>query len=156
AIALNPKLIICDEPTTALDVTIQAEIMELLMELCETEDMGLILITHDLAVVGQVTQNIAVMYAGSVVETGPTDQVIAAPQHPYTQGLIAALPQSSRHGERLNQIPGMMPTLKDIPPGCAFNPRCAQVMDICKTETPCLRPGKNGNLAACHLYPEGE
>ncbi len=156
ALLTDPELIIADEPTTALDVTIQAEIMELLIELCETEDMGLILITHDLAVVGQVTQNIAVMYAGSVVEKGPTAQVIAEPQHPYTQGLIAALPQSSRHGERLNQIPGMMPTLKDIPPGCAFNPRCNQVMDICKTETPGLRPGKNGNLAACHLYPPGQ
>jgi len=156
ALLTDPELIIADEPTTALDVTIQAEIMDLLMELCETDGMGLILITHDLAVVAQVTQNIAVMYAGSVVEKGPTNQVINTPQHPYTQGLIAALPQSSRHGERLNQIPGMMPTLKDIPPGCAFNPRCPQVMNICKKETPKLRPGVNGNLAACHLYPESE
>lgn len=156
ALLTDPELIIADEPTTALDVTIQAEIMELLMELCETDGMGLILITHDLAVVAQVTQNIAVMYAGSVVEKGPTNQVIRTPQHPYTQGLIAALPQSSRHGERLNQIPGMMPTLNDIPPGCAFNPRCPRVMSICKKETPKLRPGVNSNLAACHLYPESE
>lgn len=154
ALLTDPELIIADEPTTALDVTIQAEIMELLMELCETEDMGLILITHDLAVVAQVTQNIAVMYAGSVVEKGATSKVIAEPQHPYTQGLIAALPQSSSHGERLNQIPGMMPTLKDIPAGCAFNPRCPRVMDICKKEAPGLRPGGNGNLAACHLYKD--
>ena len=153
ALLTDPELIIADEPTTALDVTIQAEIMELLMELCETDDMGLILITHDLAVVAQVTQNIAVMYAGCVAETGSTAKVVSEPQHPYTQGLIAALPQSRGHGERLNQIPGMMPTLKDIPSGCAFNPRCPFVMDICKQETPSLRPGKNGNLAACHLYP---
>lgn len=155
ALLTDPELIIADEPTTALDVTIQAEIMELLTELCEKEGMGLILITHDLAVVAQVTQNIAVMYAGTVVETGPTSKVISAPQHPYTQGLIAALPQSSGHGVRLNQIPGMMPTLKDIPPGCAFNPRCGHVMDICKRERPELRCGANGNLTACHLYPEG-
>jgi len=154
ALLTDPELIIADEPTTALDVTIQAEIMDLLMELCETDDMGLILITHDLAVVAQVTQNIAVMYAGSVVEKGPTAQVVANPQHPYTQGLIAALPQSSGHGERLNQIPGMMPTLKNIPPGCSFNPRCPHVMDVCRQKNPGLRPGKNGNLAACHLYPE--
>jgi len=105
-------------------------------------------------VVAQVTQNIAVMYAGSVVEKGPTAQVVADSQHPYTQGLIAALPQSSGHGERLNQIPGMMPTLKNIPSGCSFNPRCPHVMDVCKQQSPGLRPGKNGNLAACHLYPD--
>jgi len=154
ALLTDPELIIADEPTTALDVTIQAEIMELLMELCESAGMGLILITHDLAVVSQVTQNIAVMYAGCVVEKGATAKVIAEPQHPYTQGLIAALPQTRGHGERLNQIPGMMPTLKDIPTGCAFNPRCPKVMDICKQQIPGLRPGENGNLAACHLYPE--
>jgi peptide/nickel transport system ATP-binding protein len=153
ALLTDPELIIADEPTTALDVTIQAEIMDLLIELCETEGMGMILITHDLAVVAQVTQTVAVMYAGRVVEKGPTQDVIARPQHPYTQGLIAALPQSGGHGRRLNQIPGMMPTLKDIPPGCAFNPRCRQVMEICRTETPALRRAENGVLAACHLYP---
>src|SRR6056297_2197307 len=154
ALLTDPDLIIADEPTTALDVTIQAEIMDLLIELCDNEEMGMILITHDLAVVAQVTQNIAVMYAGHIIEKGPTAQVIADPQHPYTKGLIAALPQSSLHGERLNQIKGMMPTLKAIPPGCAFNPRCPQVMAICTTQKPALRPGENGNLTACHLYPE--
>lgn len=153
ALLTGPELIIADEPTTALDVTIQAEIMDLLIDLCETEGMGMILITHDLAVVAQVTQTVAVMYAGRVVEKGPTQDVIAQPQHPYTQGLIAALPQSGGHGRRLNQIPGMMPTLKDIPPGCAFNPRCRQVMEICCKETPALRAAENGVLAACHLYP---
>jgi peptide/nickel transport system ATP-binding protein len=154
ALLTDPDLIIADEPTTALDVTIQAEIMDLLIELCDNEKMGMILITHDLAVVAQVTQNIAVMYAGHIIEKGPTAQVIADPQHPYTKGLIAALPQSSRHGERLNQIKGMMPTLGAIPPGCAFNPRCPQVMDICRSRKPAMRPAANRNLVACHLYPE--
>lgn len=154
ALLTDPDLIIADEPTTALDVTIQAEIMDLLIELCESERMGMILITHDLAVVAQATQNIAVMYAGGIIEKGATDRVIAEPQHPYTQGLIAALPQSSRHGERLNQIKGMMPTLREIPPGCAFNPRCPRVMEVCLNRKPDLRPGANGNLTACHLYPE--
>ena len=153
ALLTDPDLIIADEPTTALDVTIQAEIMDLLIELCDTDDMGLILITHDLAVVSQVTKNIAVMYAGRIVETGPTDKVISDPKHPYTQGLIAALPQSRGHGERLNQIPGMMPTLTQLPKGCAFHLRCSQVIDICDKEIPILKKCANQNLAACHLYP---
>jgi peptide/nickel transport system ATP-binding protein len=154
ALLTSPDLIIADEPTTALDVTIQAEIMDLLVELCENENMGLILITHDLAVVSQVTQKIAVMYAGSIVETGLTKNVINDPMHPYTKGLIAALPQSSRQGERLNQIPGMMPTLTKIPSGCAFHPRCSEVMEICKTEIPKLKKCTNSSYAACHLYEE--
>jgi peptide/nickel transport system ATP-binding protein len=154
ALLTSPDLIIADEPTTALDVTIQAEIMDLLVELCENENMGLILITHDLAVVSQVTQKIAVMYAGSIVETGLTKNVINDPMHPYTKGLIAALPQSSRQGERLNQIPGMMPTLTKIPSGCAFHPRCSEVMEICKTEIPKLKKCINSSYAACHLYEE--
>ena len=101
----EPSLIIADEPTTALDVTIQAEIMDLLLELCQSDDMALILITHDLAVVSEVTQRIAVMYAGSIVETGLTSQVTSNPAHPYTKGLIAALPQSGGTGNRLTQIP---------------------------------------------------
>ena len=104
----DPSLIIADEPTTALDVTIQAEIMDLLLELCETDNMGLILITHDLAVVSEVTQRIAVLYAGRVVEIGPTEQIIGNPQHPYTQGLLKALPEMADGENRLNQIPGMM------------------------------------------------
>ncbi len=153
ALLTNPDLIIADEPTTALDVTIQAEIMELLTELCETEKMALILITHDLAVVSQVTEKIAVMYAGRIVETGNTDDVIKNPQHPYTKGLIEALPQEKQTGKRLNQIPGMMPTLSNIPKGCSFHPRCKYVMDICKEETPELFESKNKDcFVACHLY----
>ena len=153
ALLTNPDLIIADEPTTALDVTIQAEIMELLTELCETEKTALILITHDLAVVSQVTEKIAVMYAGRIVETGNTDDVIKNPQHPYTKGLIEALPQEKQTGKRLHQIPGMMPTLSNIPKGCSFHPRCKYVMDICKEETPKLFESKNTNcFVACHLY----
>ncbi len=155
AIALlnNPQLIIADEPTTALDVTIQAEIMDLFMELCTREDMGLILITHDLAVVSETTEKIAVMYAGQIVEQGPTDDVVSDPQHPYTQGLIAALPQGDHRGRRLNQIPGTMPTLTSIPPGCSFHPRCAQAGDLCSRQSPRLTPIQSRErMIACHLF----
>ena len=138
ALLTNPALIIADEPTTALDVTIQAEIMDLLQELCESEKMGLILITHDLGVVSQVTEKIAVMYAGKIVEIGSTQAVIQNPEHPYTRGLIKALPGSLQPGSRLNQIPGMMPTLTDIPPGCAFHPRCTIGEAACRMEVPAL------------------
>jgi len=147
----DPAIIIADEPTTALDVTIQAEIMDLLQELCETENMGLILITHDLGVVAQVTEKIAVMYAGKIIEFGPTDQVVANPTHPYTIGLIGSIPGSTLPGEELIQIPGMMPTLTDIPPGCAFNPRCELCETICTRETPLLEKKQNGIMAACHM-----
>jgi peptide/nickel transport system ATP-binding protein len=152
ALLTNPALIIADEPTTALDVTIQAEIMDLLQELCESENMGLILITHDLAVVSQVTQRIAVMYAGKIVELGSTRAVINNPAHPYTQGLIKALPGSLQPGSRLNQIPGMMPTLTDIPPGCAFHPRYDISGNICRREVPALLGKKShDSMAACHM-----
>lgn len=152
ALLTNPALIIADEPTTALDVTIQAEIMDLLLELCASEDMGLILITHDLGVVSQVTEKIAVMYAGKIVESGPTNAIINDPEHPYTQGLLKALPGSIQPGTRLNQIPGMMPTLTEIPPGCAFHPRCAFAEALCKAEVPVLiRLDDQNRMAACHM-----
>jgi peptide/nickel transport system ATP-binding protein len=152
ALLTNPALIIADEPTTALDVTIQAEIMELLQELCESDNMGLILITHDLGVVSQVTERIAVMYAGKIVEIGATRAVVNKPAHPYTQGLIKALPGSLQPGSRLNQIPGMMPTLTDIPPGCAFHPRCHISGTICKGQVPALLSKKDyDSMAACHM-----
>jgi peptide/nickel transport system ATP-binding protein len=118
ALLTNPSVIIADEPTTALDVTIQAEIMDLLLELCDQSDVGLILITHDLGVVAQVTQRAVVMYAGRVVEEGPTRQIIRDARHPYTRGLIGALPQQTVPGKRLNQIRGVMPSLMSIPEGC--------------------------------------
>jgi peptide/nickel transport system ATP-binding protein len=152
ALLTNPAMIIADEPTTALDVTIQAEIMDLLQELCESEKMGLILITHDLAVVSQVTERIAVMYAGKIVEIGSTRAVIHAPEHPYTRGLIKALPGSLQPGSRLNQIPGMMPTLTDIPPGCAFHPRCDVSDTVCRMEIPALISRRDRDrMTACHM-----
>lgn len=147
----DPAIIIADEPTTALDVTIQAEIMDLLQELCETDNMGLILITHDLGVVSQVTEKIAVMYAGRIIEYGSTETVVHEPVHPYTEGLISSIPGSIPPGENLRQIPGMMPTLTDIPPGCAFNPRCDLCQEICTRVTPNLEQKKNGVFAACHM-----
>ena len=147
----DPDLIIADEPTTALDVTIQAEIMELLLELCASNDMGLILITHDLAVVSEVTRKIAVMYAGRIVEMGPTEKIVTDPGHPYTQGLIRALPQSADPGGRLNQIPGVMPSLVTLPPGCGFANRCERCTDVCRAENPELRETAGGTLVACHL-----
>ena len=152
ALLTNPALIIADEPTTALDVTIQAGITDLLSELCETEDMGLILITHDLAVVSQVTEKIAVMYAGKIIETGRTEDIIKNPRHPYTKGLIGSLPAGQKMGKRLTQIPGMMPTLTDIPEGCAFHPRCDLTEQICRETTPLLKSvDGEKRLVACHM-----
>jgi peptide/nickel transport system ATP-binding protein len=152
ALLTNPSLIIADEPTTALDVTIQAEIMDLLLELCESEKTGFILITHDLSVVSQVTEKISVMYAGKIVENGSTQEVIHDPKHPYTKGLIKALPSSLQPGSRLNQIPGMMPTLTDIPPGCSFHPRCGYRGAVCDQEVPeLIHIGNHHRLVACHM-----
>ncbi len=148
----DPALIIADEPTTALDVTIQAEIMDLLQELCDTDEMGLILITHDLGVVSQVTEKMAVMYAGKIIESGPTDDVVMHPSHPYTKGLIKSLPGMIKPGEDLYQIPGMMPNLTDIPPGCAFHPRCPIKEAICLEREPRLLPVDGGGvMTACHM-----
>ena len=149
ALLTDPSLIIADEPTTALDVTIQAEIMELLLELCETNDVGLILITHDLGVVAQVTQRAIVMYAGRIVEEGATADIIRSPRHPYTQGLIGALPQRTVRGRRLNQIEGATPSLTEVPTGCAFHPRCPHVMDVCTQVVPDYRLGDSSRVA-CH------
>ena len=151
ALLTSPSLIIADEPTTALDVTIQADIMELLLALCESEDMALILITHDLAVVSQVAERIAVMYAGRIVELAETKTIVENPQHPYTQGLLAALPQNVSRRARLNQIPGSMPSLAKKMAGCLFHNRCSLVADICRREVPPLTYKESGSLAACHL-----
>ncbi|MGM0418491.1 MAG: ABC transporter ATP-binding protein [Thermodesulfobacteriota bacterium] len=152
ALLLDPAVIIADEPTTALDVTIQAEIMELLLELCKNNDTGLILITHDLGVVSQVTRKIAVMYAGRIVETGSTANIVSSPQHPYTQGLIKALPGSRGTERKLHQIPGNMPNLTEMPEGCAFNPRCELAADICRKTVPELKQrGEFKRFVACHM-----
>ncbi|WP_108444281.1 ABC transporter ATP-binding protein [Halomonas denitrificans] len=160
ALLLDPDIIIADEPTTALDVTIQAEIMALLLELCEKHNVGLILITHDLGVVSQVTQRMLVMYAGRVIEQGPTREIINDPQHPYTQGLINALPQMATPGARLNQIPGSMPSLDNLPSGCAFHPRCGFVeradgstRHACTDDVPDFVTSGNCRVA-CHMVAE--
>ncbi|KAA5606504.1 ABC transporter ATP-binding protein [Roseospira marina] len=138
ALLTEPALIIADEPTTALDVTIQAEIMSLMLDLCRTHGVGLILITHDLAVVSQVTQRVVVLYAGRVVESGQTARVVQNPVHPYTRGLLSALPGEGEPGARLNQIRGSMPPLTAIPPGCAFHPRCDYAEERCRVGVPPL------------------
>jgi peptide/nickel transport system ATP-binding protein len=153
ALLLDPEIIIADEPTTALDVTIQAEIMALLLELCEQDNVALMLITHDLGVVSQITQRMLVMYAGRIIEQGPTKEIINDAQHPYTQGLINALPQMGEPGHRLYQIPGSMPSLNRIPTGCPFNPRCPFVEDQCYREMPDYV--RSGNVdVACHVVRE--
>ncbi len=134
----DPEIIIADEPTTALDVTIQAEIMALLMRLCDESDMGLVLITHDLAVVSESCQRLAVMYAGKIIEQGATDAILTAPRHPYTRGLIGALPQMNSRGGLLKQIRGSMPGIDDLPTGCAFHPRCDFAVDACRASVPPL------------------
>src|SRR4051794_25013185 len=139
ALALDPKVLIADEPTTALDVTVQAQILELLDDLRAETGMGLLLITHDLGVVAETADRVAVMYAGRIVETGPTDAVLAAPAHPYTEGLLASVPrgQSGRE-ERLRPITGAPPSLARIPSGCPFHPRCPYVIDRCRHDRPPL------------------
>jgi peptide/nickel transport system ATP-binding protein len=133
AIALlnRPKLIIADEPTTALDVTIQAQILYEVQKLCRETGTALVWITHDLAVVSGLADRIAVMYAGRIVESGAIDDVIRRPSHPYTQGLIDSIPTRATHGSLLRQIPGMTPSLLQLPRGCAFRPRCGYASDAC-------------------------
>jgi oligopeptide/dipeptide ABC transporter ATP-binding protein len=142
-------LLIADEPTTALDVTVQKQILELLMRLRRELGLSLIFITHDLAVVAQVADRLAVMYAGRVVEEGPTMEVLRAPRHPYTEGLLRASPQLSRR--ELIAIPGVVPGLDALPPGCAFEPRCAVRRDECKLAVPEMRVAGEGHEARCVL-----
>jgi peptide/nickel transport system ATP-binding protein len=149
ALLMEPEIIIADEPTTALDVTIQAEIMALLLELCEQDNLALMLITHDLGVVSQVSQRMLVMYSGRIIEQGPTREIINDAQHPYTQGLISALPQMGEPGQRLFQIPGAMPSLKNVPSGCPFHPRCKFAMEQCELTMP--EYVRSGNVdVACY------
>ncbi|MGW4895003.1 ABC transporter ATP-binding protein [Kitasatospora sp. NPDC004240] len=138
ALALEPDLIIADEPTTALDVTVQAQVMDLLAELQAEYHMGLILITHDLGVVADVADKIAVMYAGRIVETAPVHELYARPAHPYTRGLLDSIPRLDQKGQELYAIKGLPPNLLRIPAGCAFNPRCPRAQAICRTDVPPL------------------
>ncbi|HGJ5858747.1 MAG TPA: dipeptide ABC transporter ATP-binding protein [Arsenophonus nasoniae] len=138
ALACRPKLLIADEPTTALDVTIQAQIMELLLSLQQQENMALVLITHDLALVAQAADHIIVMYAGQVVESGKANDIFTAPRHPYTQSLLRALPEFALNKQRLASLPGVVPGKYDRPVGCLLNPRCPYVGEKCRTEEPLL------------------
>jgi oligopeptide transport system ATP-binding protein len=152
AIALDPAVLIADEPTTALDVTVQAQIMQLLADLQQERKMGLILITHDLGVVADVADRIAVMYAGRIVEQADAFELYAQPAHPYTKGLLDSIPRLDQKGETLSAIGGLPPNLTNIPPGCPFNPRCHYAQDICRVDPPPpLREVARHRLAACHF-----
>ncbi|WP_367066132.1 ABC transporter ATP-binding protein [Oryzisolibacter sp. LB2S] len=151
ALAAEPQLIVADEPTTALDVSIQAQIIQLLKNICRTRGAAVMLITHDMGVIAETCDRVAVMYAGRVAEIGPVHEVINQPAHPYTAGLMASIPDMEQDRERLNQIDGAMPRLNAIPKGCAFNPRCPQVFGRCRQERPDLMAaGKT--QAACWLH----
>ncbi|MGN6102191.1 MAG: ABC transporter ATP-binding protein [Devosia sp.] len=150
ATSCNPKLLIADEPTTALDVTIQAQILELLSDLQKNEGMALVLITHDMGVVAETAERVVVQYAGLQVERQPVRELFRSPHHPYTAALLAALPDRAR-GDRLPSIPGVVPGLNDRPAGCVFNPRCPYADDRCRTVPPPRQPEALGG-ALCH-YP---
>ncbi|MFX4291332.1 ABC transporter ATP-binding protein [Streptomyces bohaiensis] len=161
ALALEPDLIIADEPTTALDVTVQAQVMDLLAELQQEYRMGLILITHDLGVVADVADRIAVMYAGRIVERGDVREIYRTPAHPYTKGLLESIPRLDQKGSDLYAIRGLPPTLTSLPAGCSFSPRCDRAREICLTERPlpvtvldaegAPVPGRS---SACHFWKE--
>ncbi|MFF1560454.1 ABC transporter ATP-binding protein [Streptomyces sp. NPDC058279] len=157
ALALEPALIIADEPTTALDVTVQAQVMDLLADLQREYNMGLILITHDLGVVADVADKIAVMYAGRIVEAAPVHEIYAAPAHPYTRGLLDSIPRLDQKGQELYAIKGLPPNLLHIPPGCAFNPRCPMARPVCRTDVPPLYEVTESPVprtSACHFWKE--
>jgi oligopeptide/dipeptide ABC transporter ATP-binding protein len=160
ALACDPKLLIADEPTTALDVTIQAQILELMRSLRAELGTAIILITHDLGVIAEVADDVAVMYAGKIVEQAPVAAIFARPQHPYTVGLLGSLPRPNVEQKRLSTIEGTVPNLAAPPPGCRFAPRCPFVEDRCRREEPALAeldpaagPGSGRHLAACWRAP---
>ena len=153
ALAAEPELIIADEPTTALDVSVQAQIMALLKRLCRDRGTAVMLITHDMGVIAESTDRVAVLYAGRLAEIGPTRDVLSSPRHPYTIGLMASTPSPTGGADRLSQIPGAMPNLRAIPPGCAFNPRCKKAFGPCTSELPVLKP-VGRNEVACWLFDD--
>jgi oligopeptide/dipeptide ABC transporter ATP-binding protein len=155
ALSTGAELLIADEPTTALDVTIQAQILALFNRLREEMGISILLITHDLGVVAETCDRVAVAYAGSVVEMGSTEDVLYEMKHPYTQGLLAALPLPTDRGQSLASIAGSVPDGIHLPSGCPFHPRCPRVMDVCSGEAPPLVPvGREGHVAACYLYEQ--
>ncbi|MFZ2737617.1 MAG: ABC transporter ATP-binding protein [Burkholderiaceae bacterium] len=153
ALAAQPRLIVADEPTTALDVSIQAQIIGLLKRICKERGAAVMLITHDMGVIAETCDRVAVMYAGRVVEIGPVHEVINHPAHPYTAGLMACIPDMESQPERLNQIDGAMPRLSAIPAGCAYNPRCERRLERCLVERPDLMAA-GATQAACWLHAE--
>ena len=151
ALCAEPRLIIADEPTTALDVSIQAQIISLLKRLCHEHGTAVMLITHDMGVIAEAADRVAVMYSGRIAEIGLVQEVVRAAKHPYTHGLMGSIPHIGRHVDQLTQIEGSMPRLQEIPAGCPFNPRCEQVMDRCRSVRPDLQPADKSRVA-CHLF----
>jgi peptide/nickel transport system ATP-binding protein len=152
ALAAEPELVIADEPTTALDVSVQAQIIDVLKEICAERGASVMLITHDMGVIAETADRVAVLYAGRLAEIGPVRDVIQAAEHPYTVGLMGSIPTLTQTAERLTQIPGAMPRLNAIPQGCAFNPRCTRVMDRCRRDRPELIARSGARHVACWLY----
>ncbi len=151
AICAEPELIVADEPTTALDVSVQAQIIRLLRRLCADHGTAIMLITHDMGVIAETTDRVAVMYAGRVAEIGPVKPVVKKPSHPYTRGLMGSIPSLTAEIDRLHQIDGAMPQPGAVPPGCPFNPRCPEAFDRCLYERPDMMPAGD-TLASCWLY----
>jgi oligopeptide transport system ATP-binding protein len=154
ALALDPEILIADEPTTALDVTVQAQIMTLLADLQRERNMGLILITHDMGVVADVADRISVMYAGRVIEEAPVLDIYSRPAHPYTKALLESIPRLDRKGRQLNVIPGLPPSLTDLPRGCSFHPRCPYARQICSQDEPPAYQVAPHRIANCHFVRE--
>ena len=151
ALCAEPRLIIADEPTTALDVSIQAQIISLLKRLSHEHGTAVMLVTHDMGVIAEAADRVAVMYSGRIAEIGLVQEVVRAAKHPYTHGLMGSIPHIGHHVDQLTQIEGSMPRLQEIPAGCPFNPRCAQVMDRCRSVRPDLQPADKSRVA-CHLF----
>ena len=152
SLSCDPKVLIADEPTTAVDVTIKAQILDILRQLKNTRQMSILFITHELSIVSEIGDRIAVMYAGRVAETANVSELLSNPKHPYTIGLINCLPSLTRAGDRLESIPGTVPSLIDPPGGCLFHPRCDKAIATCSQEEPPPVVISEGHTVFCHLY----
>jgi peptide/nickel transport system ATP-binding protein len=153
ALAANPKLLIADEPGTALDVIVQAQVLRLMADLKEKLGLSMMMISHDLSIVAEICEKVAIMYAGHVVEYGNIDAIFKEPLHPYTQGLLSAFPRITGEKKKMLSIPGQPPDLLNPPSGCPFNPRCPYVMDVCKGEFPEMKKAGSGDhYVSCYLY----
>ena len=152
ALALEPDLVIADEPTTALDVVVQAQILNLLKKLVREKGSSLIIISHDLSVIAELADKVAIMYAGKIVEYGPSEAVYRNPLHPYTQALLKAIPRLRAPRMKLAYIPGQPPDLRSPPPGCRFHPRCSYAFDLCRREEPSMVEVERNHYVACWLY----